>query len=107
MKKTTQQIKEKPKQKQRTPKRFTQKAIMVQKTEFQIGDSVYARYHGDRILKIIGIAKVDAIAPHYTCELDGVLWTISKLQLSTKRLLCETGDGNRLQLTLPVDNAKE
>ena len=97
--------KEKPKQKQRSPKRFIRGAIMIQKTEFRVGDAVYARYHGDDVLTIVGIADVKALAPHYICETSGQRWVISKLHLSTKRLTCETDDGNRLQLALPLNNA--
>lgn len=101
------QTKEKPKQKQRTPKRFISGAIVIQRTDFNIGDDVYARYHGDDILTIVGIADVNASAIHYICEKNGQRWVISKFHLSTRKLACETEDGNRLQLKLPLNNAEK
>lgn len=91
--------------KTRSPKRFSAKNPMVQKTDFQVGDAVYARYHGDDILKIVGIAEVASPAPHYVCELNEDRYVISKFHLSTKRLTTETEDCNRRQLTIPFNHA--
>jgi hypothetical protein len=74
----------------------------IQPTEFKVGDSVYARYHGDRVLQIVGVANVNTPAPHYICEVDGDRYIISKMQLSTKPLISEVHGGNRRQLQLPV-----
>lgn len=92
----------KPKPKQRTPKRSLPNKPMVQKTNFQVGDTVYARYHGDDVLKIIGIAEVDCPTPHYICEVEGKQYIISKFHLSTKKLASEIEDGNRRQLSISI-----
>lgn len=94
-----------PLPKTKPPKRFSGKTPMVQKTDFQIGDAVYARYHGDDVLKIVGIADVASPAPHYICEIDGQRYVISKFHLSTKRLTGETEDCNRRQLSIQINNA--
>lgn len=92
----------KPSPKKLTPKRFLEGKPTVQTTEFSVGDAVYARYHGDRVLRIVGIAKVDAPFPHYLCEVDGDVYLVPKLHLSTRSLLSEVSGGNRRQLQLPV-----
>ena len=92
----------KPSPKKLTPKRFLEGKPTVQTTELSAGDAVYARYHGDRVLRIVGIAKVDAPFPHYLCEVDGDVYLVPKLHLSTRSLLSEVGGGNRRQLQLPI-----
>jgi hypothetical protein len=74
----------------------------IQATQFSVGDSVYARYHGDRVLQIVGVANVNTPAPHYICEVDGDRYIISKMQLSTKPLISEVHGGNRRQPQLPI-----
>lgn len=92
----------KPKPKKTEPKSFLSGGPTIQPTEFRVGDGVYARYHGDRILTIVGIANVKVPVPHYICELDGERYIISKLYLSTRSLISEVSGGNRSQLNLPV-----
>lgn len=92
----------KPSPKKLTPKRFSSAGPSIQKTEFKVGDGVYARYHGDRVLRIAAVADVNSPLPHYICELDGDKYLIPKLHLSTKNLISEVEDGNRRQLKLPV-----
>lgn len=91
-----------PTPKRISPRRFTPDKPSVQPTEFKIGDAVYARWQGDRILKIVGIADVKTPVIHYICELDGEKHVISKMHLSTKSLISEVGGGNRRQLKLPI-----
>lgn len=74
----------------------------VQATVFEVGDLVFARYHGDTVLRITGIANMSGPGTYYICEADGKRYVIPKIQLSTKSLLSETGDGNRKQLSLPI-----
>jgi hypothetical protein len=84
------------------PRRIAPGKPTIQATQFRVGDGVYARYHGDRILQIVGVASVKAQAPHYICELDGEKYIIPKMHLSTRSLLSEVGGGNRRQLELPT-----
>jgi hypothetical protein len=92
----------KPVPKKIEPRRIVPGRPTIQPTEFRVGDGVYARYHGDRILQIVGVAKVEAPAPHYVCELDGDRYIIPKMHLSTRSLLSEVEGGNRRQLQLPI-----
>ena len=92
----------KPSPKKLVPKRFSEGGPTIQATEFKTGDIVYARYHGDSVLRIAALANVDAPFPHYICEVDGDKYLIPKLHLSTRSLLSEVEGGNRRQLKLPV-----
>ncbi len=92
----------KPVPKKIEPRRLVQDGPTIQATQFKVGDAVYARYHGDRILQIVGVADVKTPAPHYICELDGDRYIIPKMHLSTRSLISDVGGGNRRQLQLPV-----
>lgn len=92
----------KPVPKKIEPRRIIPGKPTIQPTEFKVGDGVYARYHGDRILQIVGVAKVQTPAPHYICELDGDRYIIPKMHLSTRSLLSEVEGNNRRQLQLPI-----
>jgi hypothetical protein len=92
----------KPVLKKVEPRRIVPGRPTVQPTEFKVGDGVYARYHGDRILQIVGVADTKTPAPHYICELDGERYIIPKMHLSTRSLLSDVGGSNRRQLQLPV-----
>ena len=70
--------------------------------EFVPGDRVYARWFGDDVLTVQGVAKVDSSFPHYICSLGKSKFVISKLHLSTQRIISETKDSNRRQLRLPI-----
>jgi hypothetical protein len=70
--------------------------------EFVPGDRVYARWFGDDVLTVQGVAKVDSSFPHYICSLGRSKFVISKLHLSTQRIIPETKDSNRRQLRLPI-----
>jgi hypothetical protein len=74
----------------------------IQPTMFEVGDLVFARYYGDTVLKITGIANMSGPGVYYICEADGKKHIIPKIQLSTKSLVSETGDGNRKQLHLSI-----
>lgn len=77
---------------------------MVEKTALAPGDTVYARWFGDETLTIIRQANVKSPFPHYICrsDIDGDKYLISKLWLSTSRILPEVSDSNRRQLDLGV-----
>ena len=69
--------------------------------QFRQGDTVYARFFDDRSLVVEGIAKTNSPFPHYFCRLNGIVYLIPKIHLSTKGLALLVGDGNRRQLVIP------
>lgn len=69
--------------------------------QFHQGDTVYARFFGDRSLVVEGIAKTSSPFPHYSCRLDGIVYLIPKIHLSTKSLVLLVGGGNHGQLSIP------
>ena len=73
-----------------------------QKTRFKPGDEVYARYFGDDILIVRGLADAGKPFPHYLCSLNGKGYVLPQLHLSGKRLLPCLDDNNRRQLVLPI-----
>lgn len=85
-------------------KRKTNQITMVEKTALAPGDTVYARWFGDDTLTIIREADVRSPFPHYICrsDIDGDRYLISKLWLSTSRILPEVSDSNRKQLDLGI-----
>lgn len=68
---------------------------------FHQGDTVYARFFGNRSLVVEGIAKTSSPFPHYSCRLDGIVYLIPKIHLSTRSLILLVGDGNHGQLSIP------
>lgn len=97
----------KPKRKTRPKKAPRQKPDMAHKTTFNIGDSVYARYFGDEVLVIEALAETQSPFPHYICSIGDNRYVISKLQLSSKKLISETEDGNRKQLHVFFSDAEK
>ena len=69
--------------------------------QFHQGDTVYARFFGNRSLVVEGIAKTTSPFPHYSCRLNGSVYLIPKIHLSTKNLALLVGDGNRAQPSIP------
>jgi hypothetical protein len=69
--------------------------------QFHQGDTVYARFFDDRSLVFEGIAKTNSPFPHYFCRLNGIVYLIPKIHLSTKSLAPLVGDGNHRQLAIP------
>lgn len=70
--------------------------------QFAVGDSVYARYFGEKKLVIKSVAKVNSQFPHYICSLEGEEFLMSKLYISSKCLLPYTDDLNIRQPTQPI-----
>lgn len=71
--------------------------------EILVGDTVYARFFGEKQLKVTAIAKTGLKFPHYICSVDGKSWLISKLYLSTKSIKQFTEDDNFKQGWLLAD----
>jgi hypothetical protein len=72
--------------------------VSYQKTNLKPGQEVYARWFGDDKLTIVRLADLPGKFPHYICELEKSYYLISKIQLSTSRIIPEVDDGNRNQL---------
>ena len=66
------------------------------------GETVYARFFGDKPFVVGEIAMVDSSFPHYFCVSEGDTYLIPMIHLSRRDLLPLVGDGNRRQLELPL-----
>lgn len=108
------------KQKPKPRKKLSTQKPMLKPAPLQIGDTVYARYFGDRpmIISYVKTATKTSVFPSgnshrisyeiYGCLLvsqavhDGKALEFCRSHLSRSPLAGETGDGNRRQLEIKI-----
>lgn len=67
---------------------------------FKIGDKVYARFFGDKVLLIEDIFTAGVRFPHYICSIEGNKYIVPKIYLSSKTLIGRVESGNHRQLSI-------
>lgn len=71
-------------------------------TQFEPGDTVYARFFGSDPFVVVAIGEADRGFPCYICQRKSEFYSIPKILLSTKDLLPLVEDGNHRQVALPL-----
>lgn len=56
--------------------------------EIKVGDKVYARFFGDKLLTVKSVEKVSSGFPHFICSLGRSEYLIPKIHLSIKSIVC-------------------